>query len=65
MHYAMLKRIKSQQNKVPDHVSRTNEFPHFSKMKSNNSPAEIICPNVMNDLVKMSILEMKSMIADE
>ena len=64
MHYAMLKTIKSQQNEVPEHITHTNEFPHSSKMKSSKSPTEIICPNVMNDLVKMSILEMKSMITD-
>ena len=68
MHYAMLKRInsiKSQQKEVPKQVSHTNEFQYFSKLKCNNSPTKTLCPDVMNDLVKMSILTMKSKITYE
>ena len=67
MHYTMMKRInsKAQQKEVPEHVSHTNEFQHFSQLKCNNSPTETLCPDVMNDLVKMSILAMKSKITYE
>ena len=67
MDYATLKKInsiKSQQKEVPEHVSHTNEFQH-SQLKCNNSLIETLCPDVMNYLVKMSILEMKSKITYE
>ena len=65
MYYAMLKRIKFQQKEVPEHVSHTNEFQQFSKQKCNNNPTKTLCPDVMNDLVKMRILAMKSKITYE
>ena len=33
MHYAKLKRKKSQQKELPEHVAHTNEFQLFSQLK--------------------------------